>query len=772
MLQLLVFLYCATAQAQWAPPNPVVAVEKQGDGVLLTMTTGALKLQVVGTTTVRVLYTATASFPPRSDFVVIKKTFPEVDWTLQATDVSVTLATNKLQVVVNRRNGSIVFKDAAGKRLFGDSRRSLTPAEVNGETTYHAEMFSELWGSSEAFYGLGQHQSGILNYRGSAVDLTQENTNISIPLFLSSYGYGILWNNSSRSRFNNRFLDALFITSEVADLIDYYFVYGPDFDQIIAGYRQLTGQAPMFGRWAYGLWQSKNRYQTQEELLSVAHKYRELHIPIDNIVQDWYWWNLVGEMRFDPKRFPDPKGMFHDLHENNFHAMISAWPLFEPGSRTYEDMDNRGFFIDKMQAGGSFPAGTALYDAFNPQAQQSFWNLLDRNLFEIGADGWWLDADEPETSSRETSILVTGRTALGNGARYANMYPLMHTGAVYRGQRVATNEKRVFILSRSAFLGSQRNAAAAWSGDVEGSWTFFKKQIPAGLNFSMSGLPYWTTDIGGFWPGNPDDPAYRELFVRWFQFGTFNPLFRVHGTRKPDHNELWSYGADAQSILLKFDTLRYRLLPYIYSLAWMTTHADYTPMRALVMDFRNDVRVADLTDQFMFGPALMVNPVTDPGVDRRPVYLPAATWYDFWTGATEKGPRTVITASELDRLPLYVRAGSILPLGPKLEWSTQQPADPVELRIYRGADADFLLYEDENDNYNYERGLYSTITLHWSDAGQELTIGGRQGKYPGMPASRTFRVVFVAPGHGVGEEAEAQPDRVVQYQGKAISVSP
>ena len=736
------------------------------------MTTGALKLQVVSDNTVRVQYSATASFQPRADFVVISKSWPAVEWTMQATDLAITLATAQLQVVVTRRNGAVVFKDGSGKRLFEDSRRRLTPAEVNGEQTYHAEMFSELWGSTEAFYGLGQHQSGTLNYRGSSVDLTQENTNISVPLFLSSYGYGILWNNSSRSRFNNRFLNALFITSEVADLIEYYFIYGPEFDQVIAGYRELTGQVPMFGRWAYGLWQSKNRYQTQEELLAVARKYRELHIPIDNIVQDWYWWNRMGEMTLDSKRYPDPKGMFDELHANHFHVMISVWPLFEPGSKAYEDMDKRGFFIDKMQAGGLFPAGTALYDAFNPQAQQWFWNQLDRNLFQIGADGWWLDADEPETSSRETSILVTSKTALGSGARYANLYPLMHTSAVYRGQRAAGDQKRVFILSRSAFAGAQRNAAAVWSGDVEASWTFFKKQIPAGHNFSMSCLPYWTTDIGGFWPGNPDDPGYRELFVRWFQFGTFNPLFRVHGTRKPDQNELWSYGADAQAILLKFDTLRYRLLPYIYSLAWMTTHASYTPMRALAMDFRSDARVVDLADQFMFGPALMVNPVTDPEVDRRPVYLPAATWYDFWSGVSEKGPQTVSAASGLDRLPLYVRAGSILPLGPKLEWSTQYPADPVELRVYRGADGNFTLYEDENDNYNYEKGLYSTIALHWNDAERVLTLGDRKGNYPGMLVARTFRVVFVAPEHGVGVEPEARPDRVVRYSGKAISVSP
>jgi alpha-D-xyloside xylohydrolase len=760
------------AHAQWNPLNPVTAVQQQSDGVLFTLKTGALKLQVCSDAMVRVLYSPASSFPQRQDHVVIKKSWPAVQWTMQAGDDAVTVTTSQLKVVVTRKDGGIVFNDASGKKLFEDSGRSMTAVEINGEKTYHAEIFSKLWGSYEAFYGLGQHQSGALNYRGTAVDISQDNTNISIPFFLSSNGYGIFWNNTSRSRFNNRFLNALYVSSEVADVIDYYFIYGPEFDRVIAGYRELTGQAPLFGKWAYGFWQCKNRYQTQDEILGVAHKYRELHIPADDIVQDWFWWNIMGEPTFDKSRYPDPKGMFDDLHQNHFHAMISVWPFFRPGSKTYDDMDKRGFLIDKMKVSGFHPAGSALYDAFNPEARKYYWNLMDKNLFQIGADAWWLDTDEPETEWRETSILVTNKTALGNGARYANMFPLMHTGGVYEGQRSQSDQKRVFILSRSAFAGEQRNSAAVWSGDVEASWTFFKKQIPAGLNYSMSGLPYWTTDIGGFVSGNPDDPAYRELFVRWFQFGTFNPILRVHGTRSTNQNELWSYGLDAQKILVNFDALRYRLLPYIYSLAWMTTSGSYTPMRALVMDFRGDARVADVADQFMFGPAIMVNPVTDPDVSARRVYLPEAKWYDFWSGASAGGPRTIDAAAPLDRLPLYVRAGSILPLGPEMEWSTQKPEDPIELRVYRGADGDFTLYEDENDNYDYEKGVYATIPLHWDDAKQVLTIGDRKGQFPGMLASRTFRVVFVGENHGVGVGASDRADRVVQYAGKEMRVSP
>jgi alpha-D-xyloside xylohydrolase len=772
--RLVVLLVCVvpTTRAQWNPLNPVRSVTRQSDGVLLTLQNGVLKLQVCSDSIIRVLYSPTATFPSRLDFVVIKTTWPETKWETQSTDEAITLTTSQLKAVVTRKDASVVFQDSSGKALFTQNEVTMTPTVVNGEQTYHAELYSKLWGSYESFYGLGQHQSGVWNYRGEAVDISQDNTNISIPFFLSSNGYGIFWNNPSRSRFNNRFLSALYLSSEVADAIDFYFLYGPDFDKIIAGYRELTGAPPLFGKWAYGFWQCKNKYNTQDELLGVAHKYRELHIPADNIVQDWFWWYTMGEPVFDKARYPDPPGMVNDLHKIDFHLMISFWPFVRPGTKTYDEMDNRGFFIDKTKVGAFHPAQMGLYDAFNPEARKYYWNLMDQALFKIGVDAWWLDTTEPETEDRETNILVTNKTYLGNGARYANMFPLMTTSAVYQGQRAESDKKRVFILSRSAFAGAQRNAAAVWSGDVNSDWTFFKKQIPAGLNYSISGLPYWTTDIGGFVSGNPDDPQYRELFIRWFQFGTFNPILRVHGTRSTNQNELWSYGPEAQKILVSYDTLRYRLLPYIYSLAWMTTSQGYTPMRGLVMDFRTDARTAAVGDQFMFGPAFLVNPVTDPGATTRRAYLPKAKWYDFWTGASVEGPRTVDAASPIEKLPLFVREGSIVPMGPEKEWSTQKPEDPIELRIYRGADGDFTLYEDENDGYDYEKGKYATIQFHWDDAKQVLTIGDRKGQFPGMLTDRIFQIVFVGENHGVGVMSEAKPDKVVRYSGKQVTITP
>jgi alpha-D-xyloside xylohydrolase len=769
-LLLLLTAFPASILAQWNPLNPVTSVKKQVDGVVLTMKSGTLRLLICSESIVRVTYAPGSRIPETPQYAVTRQSWPASQWTLDSSDDDVKLTTSQMKVTVTKKDGAISFADASGKGLFEDYDRTLTPVDVNGEKTYRSEMFSNLWASTEAFYGLGQHQAGVWNYHGESVDLSQANTNIAVPMFLSSNGYGIFWNNSSRSRFDNRFPHELYLSSEVADTVDYYFFYGPEFDKIIAGYRELTGAAPMFGKWAYGFWQCKNKYESQAEVLGVAHKYRELHIPVDNIVQDWFWWNIMGEPVFN-KNYQDPKGMIDELHKNNFHVMFSFWPYFRPGSPVYDEMDKRGYFVDKTKVSGFHPTGQALYDAFNPAARDYYWKLIDKGLFQIGADAWWLDTDEPETEGRETNILVTNKVALGSGARYANLYPLMTTSAVYEGQRKTSEQKRVFILSRSAFAGAQRNSIAAWSGDVESNWLSFARQIPAGLNFELSGLPYWTTDIGGFIIGNPDDPAYRELFVRWFEYGTFCPIFRLHGTRTTNQNELWSYGPEAQTILASYDRLRYRLMPYIYSLAWKTTSEGYTPMRALAMDFRTDTRALNIGDQFMFGPALLVNPVTEPGASSRRVYLPKAMWYDFWTGRTADHSGMVETAAPLDRIPLFVRGGSIVPMGPDLEYAAEKPADPLELRVYPGANASFTLYEDENDNYNYEKSARATIRLDWDDAARKLTIGERQGKFPGMLDTRTFRVVFVSDNHGVGIEPTAQPDSIVKYSGEQTSVA-
>ena len=759
----------STAAAQWNPLNPVKSQEKQTDGVLLRMQTGLLRLQVCSDPIVRILYTPTSSFPKVKQHAVIKTSWPATRFSLESTGKDVTLSTLQLKVTVARKDGAIVFMDSAGNKLMQSSDRRMSPVVVNGERTYHAEEFITTWGSPEGFFGLGQHQAGVWNYRGESVDISQDNSNISIPMLLSTNGYGLFWDNPSRSRFNNRFMQSLYISSEVADQIDYYFIYGPEFDKIIGAYRELTGAAPLFGKWAYGFWQCKNRYQSQQELLEVAHKYRELHIPVDDIVQDWFWWKIMGDFEFN-SRYPDPKGMIDDLHDNHFHLMISVWPYFDPGSEVYREMDKLGYFIDRTKTAAFHPARMALYDAFSPAARKYYWGLMENALFNLGADAWWLDTTEPETEGRETNLLATSKVAISNGARYANLFPLMTTQAVYDGQRAATSHARVFILSRSAYAGIQRHATAAWSGDINSDWETFKRQIPAGLNLMVSGVPYWTTDIGGFTDGNPDDPAYRELFIRWFQYGAFCPIFRVHGTRATGQNELWSYGAEAQEILTRYDTLRYRLMPYIYSLAWQVTNAGYTFMRPLVMDYRDDVTARNIGDQFMFGPALLVSPVTDPGEVQRRVYLPNTNWTNFWTGENQPGDRFVMAAAPRETLPLFVRAGSIVPMGPAMEYASQSAANPIELRVYPGADAEFTLYEDDGLTYDYEKGDYSTIPIRWDDAGQALTVGARRGSFPGMLGTRNFNITWVGPGHGVGANPSGTVDKTVSYDGTAVTI--
>jgi len=767
---LLVTMGRTDADAQWNPPNPVVSFEKQSNGVEIRQKAGLLRLEVDAPEMLHVTYSPLEKVDAHpADGVVVKKDWPAASFDLTEDEKAVTLSTAKLKVVIERESGAMRYEDSTGKQLTTEAYRSLKPVEVNGEKTYRAESFFAIYGSHEGLYGLGQHQAGVWNYRGETVDLSQENTQITVPLLVSTNGYGIFWNNPSRSRVNNRFVHSLYLSADVADRIDYYFIYGPEADQIISDYRELTGEVPLFGRWAYGFWQCKNKYQSQAEIERVAAKYRALHIPVDNIVQDWFWWVTMGEMKWNPK-YPDSEGMINKLHDEHFHLMVSVWPFFRPGTTVYDEFDKNGWFIAKTLVGGFHPQGQALYDPTNPEARAEYWKNIDAALFAKGVDAWWLDTDEPETEGREDNILIDHKMRIGSGARYANIYPLWHSEGVSQGQQQASDKKRVFILSRSAYAGSQRLGVTAWSGDVLSDWETFKRQIPAGLNYSISGMPYWTTDIGGFISGgNLNDPKFRELFVRWFQFGAFSPIFRVHGTRNPDENELWSYGPEAQKILVDYDNLRYRLMPYIYSQAWQVTSNHGTLMRPLVMDWRDDVDAQNIGDEYLFGPAILVSPVTTQGATSRRVYLPKATWYDFWSGKKIEGGKYIDADAPLEKLPLFIRAGSIIPMGPTMEWSTQKPADPIELRVYPGADGDFTLYEDENDNYDYAKGQHATIQLHWNDKAKTLTIGKRQGSFPGMLDRHKVNVVIVEENLGVGI-GDGAPTRSVDYSGDQVEV--
>jgi alpha-D-xyloside xylohydrolase len=544
--------------------------------------------------------------------------------------------------------------------------------------------------------------------------------------------------------------------SEVGQAVDYYFFYGPELNRVISDYRRLTGAAPLFPKWAYGYWQCRERYHSQQEILDTAAEFRKRKIPVDVLVQDWLYWGKYdwNAIKFDEERYPRPKEMLDQLHANDLHMLISVWSKFGENTDVYQRMAAKSLLIP----------GDSWMDFFNPQARTAFWSELKDGIFQTGMDGWWMDASEPEYDA-----LKDRQTFLGDGNSVRNAYPLYVTQAIYEGQRATTDRKRVVILTRSSFAGQQRYAAASWSGDISANWITLRRQIPAGLSFSMSGMPYWTTDIGGFF--RPKDQytseAYHELLVRWFEYGAFCPIFRVHGYQS--RAEIWNYGPQVENILRQYDDLRYRLLPYIYSAAWGVTKNGETLMRSLPLEFSSDAGARGVSDQFMFGRALLVSPVTTEGAKERTLYLPAGNdWIDFWTGKRVRGAQSINAEAPLDRIPIYARAGSIISFGPHAESTSAKP-DPIELRIYRGAAADFTLYEDHGDNYDYEHGAYSEIPMHWDDKSGVLTIGNRRGSFPAMLEHRTFRVVIVRDGRGTGIASSSEPDATIAYAGKATS---
>jgi alpha-D-xyloside xylohydrolase len=659
--------------------------------------------------------------------------------------------------------GALRIEDSAGKVLLQENDRNprrYQPAQITGQQLYRvSDRFDP--DPVEGLYGLGQHQSGAFNYRGTVVELAQANSDIAVPLLLSTSGYGIFWNTASHSTFDNRFARELKLSAEAEAGVDYYFFYGPEFDTVIHHYRNLTGHVPLFGEWAYGFVQSKDRYTSAQQLLDIAGEYRTQHVPLDLIVQDWFWWKRQGDPEFTDaylKPNPDISGALKTLHDEHVHAIISVWAVMDPDSDTYRAMQAQHLTI----------SGTPDYDATNPKADDYYWDHLVGKLFDQGWDGFWLDSSEPETWKGESDAVLEDRQLfIGPGARYVNIFPLMHTGNVYEHWRHATDQKRAFILTRSAFAGQQRNAAVVWSGDIYGTFPALRRQIAAGLNFSLSGIPYWTTDIAGYMSRQPEDPEYQELYTRWFEFGTFCPVLRTHGHRNT--NELFSYGSQTPT-LIAYDRLRSRLLPYTYSIAWKVTHEDYTLQRPLVMDWRTEQKVREIGDQFLFGPSILVSPVTTAGAVTRSLYLPpAAAWYDFWSGNKLQGDQQILAQAPLERIPLYVKAGAILPLGPASEYASQTPDAPIELRIYPGADGNFELYNDSGDTYDYEKGEYAVTPIHWNETKTTLDIGPTQGKYSGKAKMQTFHIVVVCAGRGAGSENSLE-FKEVRYRGDAIHI--
>jgi alpha-D-xyloside xylohydrolase len=913
-----------------APLSSSAEIKQNGQGLEYVFADkSSLSLQAISDRIIHVHYALPNQKPKESLVVRPDGIRPEHVETAKNGNI-LSLQTSSLAVRLDTSNGKVSFLTSSGKSLLSEAGREVTPITIKGYPLYKT---IQRWSAdeSEAYYGLGQHQSGVMNYQGTTVNLSQVNMTAVSPFVVSSGGYGIFWDAPCTSAFSAKEQNEISFSSQAAFTFDYYFILGPDYDSIIKEYRALTGQAPMYARWTFGYMQSKERYKTQQELLDTAREFRKRGFPIDLIIQDWRYWgdsdnSKWSGMVFDPVNYPDPDEMIKILHnELNMKFMAVIWPFIGPDTDLCRELQQNNCLV----AGTHFSTGK-LYDAYSATARDIYWKYANKGLFQRGLDAWWMDGSEPENVRN-----FTGNFAYGPIESCHNAFPLVHTEGIYEHQRKVSDQKRVFILTRSVFAGQQRAAAATWSGDITASWATLAKQIPAGINYGMSGFPYWTTDIGGFYasaflPEGTANPKYRELYTRWFQFGAFCPLFRSHGTSVP--REPWQFGDEHFAILKKYCDLRYRLLPYIYSLSSEVTRNGYTLMRGLPMDFPDDRQCRNIGKEFMFGPAFLVAPVTtsvsvtnkhvisqgslfdadgqaggltgsyysgkqfnklvlkrkdqeidfawlevkNPGfgdnikIDPVPglpidgfsirwegfvatkeageytfitdvddgvrlwidgklliddwnvnavteksaaitlpadtrvpikleyyentgeaeahlswstpsdnnvqkpmqeVYLPGGQqWVDFWTGQTTTGGKIVRRDLVLDIMPLYIKAGSIVPMGPYLQYATEKQPDPLELRIYPGKDASFTLYEDENNNYNYEKGAFALIPITWNDKAQTLTIGKRKGSFPGMLAKRTFDIVLVKPDQGVGETVTAKPDKTVQYDGTNITV--
>ncbi len=577
--------------------------------------------------------------------------------------------------------------------------------------------------------------------------------------------------------------------SDAGHAVDYYYVGGANMDEVISGYRQLTGKSVMMPKWAYGFWQSRQRYNNQDEVVGVVEEYRKRGLPLDNIVQDWFYWREDdwGSHAFDPKRFPNPKGMIDRVHALGARFMISVWPKFYPTTDNYKELERAGAVYKRnVESGDKDWVGpgylSTFYDPYSEKGRQIYWRQMRERLAVLGVDAWWMDATEPDMHSNlslEERAYRMGPTADGPGAALFNSYPLVHAEGVYRGWLDFKPDVRPFILTRAGFPGIQRTGSAVWSGDVASRWEDLREQISAGVNFSMSGIPNWTHDIGGFALEErytKQDPAHiaewRELNLRWFQFGAFSPLFRSHGEApKREIYELSPAGSPTYRSMEWYDKLRYRLMPYIYTLAGDTFHRDGTIMRGLVMDFPGDRKAWNVADQYLFGPAFLVAPVTQFKARARDVYLPAGTgWYDFYTGRMETGGRTIRASATYERMPLYVRAGSIVPTGPAIEFTAQKPADPITLHVYTGADGSFSLYEDDGVSRQYLNGAFARIPMRYDERMRTLTIGAREGSYPGMVQSRTFNIRWMGPNRPRALDFDARPDATVTYTGTQQTV--
>ena len=727
------------------------------------------------------------------------------------------LKSSSLSVTINRHTGLISFATANGKPLLKEKATTFAPRATGSDKGRYTVSMSYQLDKDEAIYGLGTVQDGKLNRRGLSKRVEQSNIEDFQNVIQSVKGWGIYWDNYSCSHFDDN-AQGMTFQAEVGDCADYYFMFGKNADGVNACMRQLTGNVPMFPLWTYGFWQCRERYKSSKELLEVVDNYRRLQVPLDGIIQDWQYWGnnyLWNAMDFLSEQFTDGKQMIDRVHEQNAHIMISIWASFGPHTQQFAKLAEKDLLLPIEtwpQSGLShiwpprmeYPSGVKVYDAYSPVARQIYWDHLKR-LFDYGIDAWWMDSTDPDFfNPRESDFEY--KTSAGSWRSVRNLFPLATVKGIYANQRKESADKRVFIMTRSAFAGQQHYGSGLWSGDVASTWDMLRKQVPAGLNYTMTGCPNFNTDIGGFFCGSyntdgtgsaPRNPQYQELYVRWMQYGLFCPVFRSHGADAP--REIYQFGKKGEPIYDAIEStirLRYRLLPYIYSTAWQVTSANESYLRALTYDFASDKNTWNLGSEFMFGRSILATPILDPqyteekifkedamsGWDKKDAkieqlkdgkidfseektatkYLPkGANWYEFYTEKLYKGGRNVTFTTTIDRTAMFVKAGTILPLAPVMQYAQQSQWDNLDIIVYPGSNAVFTLYEDEGDNYNYERGVYSTITMKWNDSQRTFTVEARQGQFPGMLQNRKFNIRIA------GTEAV----KTVDYNGNAVSVT-
>ena len=697
--------------------------------------------------------------------------------TVRSADI-VTMKSASLQVELNLVTGKVAFKKPSGELLLTekDHGTQFTRVKDVDKETYNVRQ-AFLLDTGEAIYGLGQLQNGKMSQRGQKVYLRQENMKVAIPFFQSAKGYGLFWDNYSPTTFTDNPQETSF-DSEIGDCADYYFMWGGNADAVVAEMRSLTGQAPMMPLWSFGFSQSRERYKTQFELVDVVKTYRKLRVPLDGVIQDWQYWGRDSNwnaMSFDPSTYPRPQQMVDSVHKMKAHLFIVSWPGFGPQTKQYDELKQKNMLLNF----DTWPpkSGARPYDVYNPQARDIYWNYLNKGLFSLGIDAWWLDSTEPDHINMKESDFDQP-TYLGSFRSVRNAFPIEHVRGVYEHQRKVSSEKRVILLTRSAFAGQQRYGSNTWSGDVGSSWASLQRQIPAAINFSLTGLPYWNADIGGFFAGGfrqgggAKNPEFQQLYVRWMQFSVFTPMMRSHGTDIP--REIYQFGERGEApfdLQEKFINMRYHLLPYSYASAWEVTHRSGSFIRPLHADFSNDKKVFGIGNEYLYGKSILVTPVTEKDLKVQNVYLPAGTeWYDFWTGEKHHGGQTLKKDVTMDIIPLYVKAGSVLPWGPGVQYATEKKWDDLEIRVYPGKDGEFTLYEDENDNYNYEKGEYSTIDFRWNDSSRTLTIEKRKGRFAGMLTKRKFRIVLAGKQKGAGNELSKQADKIITYNGGQAAI--